>query len=378
MRPAFLEIDLSAIAHNVRTIRQIVGPKVAVWPVVKANAYGHGAIPVSKAALEAGAGGLCVVLPQEALELREAGITAPILVMGPPSPDEAPLIIEHDVAATLSDEAHVAIMAEAARRADAIARVHLKLDSGMGRHGVRPLLVERVVEALAAEPQIRVEGVYSHFAMACAEDLSWTRHQLEQFKAMLSRLPRELMAADPVLHMANSGAIMRVPEAHFDAVRPGAILYGLNPGFDPALMQNLRPALTLRGRLATVKSVEAGAPVGYNCTYRSPRDTRIGLIPLGYADGYPRALSNNAEVLVAGQRVPVVGLVSMDCVAVDLGKVAEARVGDEAVLIGRQGDEQITVEELSARAGTIVEELASRLTGRLPRRYLGAEEGEDQ
>jgi len=375
LRPAYLEIDLGAIAHNVRTIRRIVGPQVRVLAIVKANAYGHGAVEVSKASLEAGASLLCVAIPQEAVELREAGITAPVLVLGPPDTQEAPVYLEHDIISTVSDVSHIEILAEAARHADGSARVHLKLDSGMGRHGVRSPMLERALDLLAAEPHIRVEGLFSHFADACADDLSWSRHQLEAFREMaplaLSRLP----GAGPMVHMSNSAGIVRLPEANFDAVRPGAILYGLNPGFDPELMPDLRPALALKGSLATVKSVEAGAPVGYNCAWRAERDSRIGIVPLGYVDGYPRTLSNNADVLVGGRRCPLVGLVSMDAITVDLTDAPGAKVGDEVVLIGRQGDEQVTVEELSTRAGTIVEEIAGRLSSRLPRRYLSSDGG---
>lgn len=374
MRPAFLEIDLDAIRHNVRVIQQMLPDQTAIAAIVKANAYGHGGPQVSRACLEAGAAMLCVAIVDEGIELRSAGIDAPVLILGPVDAEEAELYIRHDLIATLSAVEHVHALAAAARRLGSPARAHIKLDSGMGRHGVRRADLVALAEALAQTPEVRVEGIFSHFGDACNPDLSWSRHQLEQFRDMLSSLGCPSSDRPVMLHVANSAAIVRMPETHLDAVRPGAILYGLNPGFDPQLMpRELRPALTLRARIGIVKTVEAGQPVGYNCTWRAPRDSRIAVLPLGYADGYPRSLSNNADVLVGGRRCPLVGLVSMDAITIDVTEVPEAAIGDEAVLIGAQGEERITVEELAARANSIVEEIVARLTCRLPRIFLGEE-----
>ncbi len=376
MRPASLQVDLDAIRTNVRAIRALLPPHTQVAAVVKANAYGHGAVAVSHACLDAGVNMLCVAIPDEGVELRQAGIGAPILVLGPPDAEEARLYVEHDLASTVSEPSHATMLAEAAKRAGRPARVHVKLDSGMGRHGARPAVAGALARILAGNPHLSVEGLFSHFADACNPDLSWSRGQLERFRSMVEEFGGAGAGPRPLIHMANSAGIVRLPGAHFDAVRPGAILYGMNPGFDPELMPGgIRPALELRCRIGALKPVEAGAPVGYNCSWHAPRNSRIAVLPVGYADGYPRALSNNAEVLVGGRRCPLVGMVSMDAVTVDVTDVPAAAIGDEAVLMGAQGAERITVEELARRAGSIVEEIAGRLSRRLPRTYVNGSEG---
>lgn len=371
MRPAALHIDLDAIRYNVRFIQQLIGPGVRQAAIVKANAYGHGAVPVSQACLQAGAQMLCVAIADEAVELREAGITAPVLVLGPPTRDEAELYARYNIMATLSAVEHAQMVTEAAVRLGRGVKVHIKIDSGMGRHGARADVVEDLAAYVAASPHLTVDGIFSHFGSACGPDLSCAEEQLERFRQLLPKVLAHVGADRPAVHIANSGAIVRMPDTRFDYVRPGAILYGLNPGFDDSLMPPLRPAMSLHTILATVKRLEKGAPVGYNRAWHAPRDTILGILPLGYADGYSRQLSNNADVLVGGRRCPLVGMVSMDAITVDVTDVPGARVGDEVVLIGAQGDERITVEEISRRAGTIVEETVSRMSSRLPRIYHG-------
>jgi len=374
LRPAALHIDLDAIRHNVRLIAQMTGPQVRQAAIVKANGYGHGAVPVSRACLQAGAAMLCVAIADEAVELREAGIEAPVLVLGPPDPDEAELYVHCGFMSTLSAVEHAAMLTEAAERLGGPAvEVHIKIDSGMGRHGARADVVEELAAFVAASPRLRVDGIFSHFGGACRPDLSWSKQQLATFNELLPRVLEHVGADRPALHIANSGAIVRMPDTRFDYVRPGAILYGLNPGFDDSLMPPLLPALSLRTKLATVKRLEKGAPVGYGATWQAPRETMLAVLPLGYADGYTRQLSNNADVLVGGRRCPLVGMVSMDAITVDVTDVPGAKVGDEAVLIGAQGGERITVEEISRRAGTIVEDTVGRLARRLPRIYHGEE-----
>ncbi len=375
MRAAFLEIDLSAIRHNLRAIQAMVPEETQIAAIVKGDGYGHGGPEVARACIEAGATLLCVAIADEGVELREAGIDAPVLVLGPPDPQEADLYLRYDLIATLSDPEHARMMAAAAREFGGVARVHVKLDSGMGRHGARGATAHELARVLADCPEVRVAGVFSHLADACNADLSWSCEQLRRFTAMLALFGVDTAGERPMIHLANSAALVRMPETHHDVVRPGAILYGLNPGFAPELMpEGLLPAMSLRARLATVKTVEAEEPVGYNCSWRAERDSRIAVLPLGYADGYPRTLSNNADVLVRGRRCPIVGLVSMDAITIDVTDVPGVQIGDEAVLIGAQGEERITVEELAARAGTIVEEIVARLTRRLPRVYLGRED----
>ncbi|MFO8079215.1 MAG: alanine racemase [Armatimonadota bacterium] len=368
MRPAFIEIDLAAIRGNIRAIHRVVGPETAVAAIVKANAYGHGAVEVSRAALEAGACMLCVAIVDEGLELREADIDAPILVLGPPNSDEAESALVHDLMPAISDAGQAALVARAARRLGTVARAHVKLDTGMGRHGARPDAARVLGDALAQTPEIEVTGVFTHFAEA--PDPDWTAHQFEQFMTV----SREFDAGEPggpVRHVSNSIALLRMPEARLEMVRPGAVLYGFNPGCDPALIpDDIRPVASLRSTVSLVKTVEAGQPVGYGLTWHASRDSRIAILPLGYADGYPRALSNNADVLIAGRRCPLVGRVSMDALTVDVTDAGTVTIGDEVVLIGAQGDERITVDEIAQRAGTIGQEIVSRLSPRLPRVYL--------
>lgn len=371
MRPAHLRIDLDAVRGNIAAIRRTVGPETAVAAVVKANAYGHGAVEVSRVCIEAGASLLCVAIPDEGVQLREAGINVPILVLGPPDVEEAGLYPEHALAASVSDPEHARLLAEAGRRHNVSVPVHVKLDTGMGRHGATPSIATELYRMLVDEPALRVEGIFSHFADACNPDPACCRHQLERFQAMLGDFHLS-GASRPMLHIAASAGIVRIPEAHLDAVRPGTLLYGINSGFDPDLLpEGLRPVLSLVCRIGTIKQIEAGQPVGYNRSWRAPRDSCIAVLEVGYADGYPRALSNNADALVGGRRCPVVGRVSMDAITLDVTDAGPMEIGDEAVLIGAQGDERITVEEIADRAGTIVEEIMSRLSCRLPRAYSG-------
>jgi alanine racemase len=368
VRPAFIEIDLAAIRANLQQIQRVIGPETGVAAIVKANAYGHGAVEVSRAALEVGAKMLCVAIVREGIELREAGLEAPILVLGPPDAEEIDEALSHDLTPSVGSPAHATLVADAARRAGRRASVQVKLDTGMGRHGARPGAARALADRLEQTPEVEVAGVFTHFAEA--PDPEWTAHQFEQFMD----ISRELGAGEPggpVRHVSNSVALLRLPEARLEMVRPGAVLYGFNPGCDPALIpEDIRPVASLRSRVSHVKTVEEDEPVGYGLTWYAPRDSRIAILPLGYADGYPRALSNNADVLIGGRRCPLVGRVSMDALTVDVTDAGAVEMGDEVVLIGWQGDERITVDEIAERAGTIGQEIVSRLSPRLPRVFL--------
>lgn len=373
MRPAYLEVNIDAVRGNVVSLQRLVGPGCAVAPVVKANAYGHGAVAVARAALEAGGKFLCVAIVGEGVELRDAGIDAPILVLGPPDAEEAEAYLDYDLMPTISDPGHCMLIAEAAGRAGKRAQVHVKLDTGMGRHGARPAVVEPLARLLCAKEDVELIGIFSHFADVYDADLRWSCEQIETFRKLTADFCGD--GRVPLLHMAGTGGIVRLPESRFDAIRPGSILYGMRSGLAPEeVPEGIRPVASLKCRVGAVKLLEAGQPVGYRRTWRAPQDTRLAILPIGYADGYPRSLSNNAEVLLGGVRCPVVGAVSMDAITVDATAAPEVGTGDEAVLIGRQGDEQITFEEVAARAGSIVEEVSSRLGSRLERIYLGGSE----
>ena len=369
LRPAWIELDLEAIRHNTRQIRSIVGSGSKLMAVVKANAYGHGAVPVARACLEAGAHMLAVALVQEGVELRQAGLTAPILVVGTTDHHEAEAICEFGLTPSVSTWDLAAALSATAVKQGLLADCHIKIDSGMGRQGVRHDECEVFGQRLCDLPALRVAGAFSHFA-SCPADVAFTDQQVAAFLSGLASLERGLQGQIPLRHLAASAGILCRPDAHLDGVRPGAILYGVaDSGYEDHLPR-FRPAMALKARIVSTKRLHVAESVGYGRTFRAPRETTTALLSLGYADGIPRALSNNADVLIRGQRCPLIGRVSMDCIVVDIGDVLGAQVGDEAVLLGAQGPERITAEELAQRAGTCVQEIVSRMGARLPRTRL--------
>ena len=363
------EIDLDAIAHNVRAFRAHVGPPVEVIAVVKANAYGHGAAQVARAALEAGASRLAVHRVGEGVQLRRAGITAPILVMGPAPPAAAGAIVRHALTASPMSADVAGAIAREASAAGTVAPVHVKVDTGMGRYGLLPDEVPGFVRDLHALEGIRVEGIFTHLATADASDRTAVRAQLASFTRVVEALDR---AGLPIglRHAANSAAAMTLREAHFDAVRPGIGLYGLHPSSEWPSPLDIRPALTLKSRIGRVRELPAGAGISYGRTFVTTRPTRVGLVPVGYGDGFHRALSNRGSVLVAGRRAPILGRVCMDQFVVDVSGIPHVSCGDEVVLIGAQGEGRLTAEEVARMAGTINYEVTTALLPRVVRVYL--------
>jgi alanine racemase len=366
---AVARIDLGAIRHNAgRLVRAAGGARVMA--IVKADGYGHGAVPAARAALEGGATALGVATVAEAETLRAAGIDDPVLVMGP--------LAGHEWGRAVSAGAELAVWTPGAvARAAAAAgggrvRVHLKLDTGMGRLGARPKDVAALADAAAAEAGVEVVGLMTHFATADeteGENAAFMGEQLLRFRAAAAGLRPRFPAA--ALHAANSAATFREPAAAFDMVRCGIALYGCSPfGADPAAL-DLRPAMSLVSYLAATKTLLSRESAGYGRAWRAARGTRVAVVPVGYADGYARALSGRAEVLTGGRRVPVVGTISMDQLTVDLGPGGEEPVGEEAVLLGAQGAERITAEELAALRGTINYEVVCAVGARVPRVHEG-------
>jgi alanine racemase len=359
-------VNLAAIERNCARLGGELADGVRLCAVVKADGYGHGAVQSARAALAGGASWLAVVSAAELHELRAAGLTeVPILVMG--------ALTEDELRSALANRGEVVVWSEPELRAVEAAgggAVHVKLDSGMGRLGTRdPEQASAVVAAAEDAPAVRLAGLMTHFATADElDDGGFFAEQLERF----TRWARPLAEARPelLLHAANSAAVLRDTAAHFDMVRCGIAVYGMDPfGEDPAA-RGLDPALELDSYVAEVKLCRAGESAGYGRRFIAERDTAIGLLPIGYGDGWRRGLSNNAEVLVAGRRRPLVGTVSMDSVTIDLGPEPGAgTAGEPAVLIGRQGAEQITAEELARRLETINYEITCGLTPRVPRRY---------
>jgi alanine racemase len=364
-------IDLDAIAHN---CARLIGAleDSALCAVVKADGYGHGAVECATAAVGAGAAWLAVATIEEASELRDAGIEAPVLIMGALADrDEIVRAIELRADIVVWRERSVALVSEAAALVSGIARVHVKLDTGMGRLGTRDAAeASRVVAGAAAAPGVRLVGVMTHFATAdVLEDDGFFERQLSAFTQWSGAVRAE--HPEVLVHAANSAAVLREPHARFDMARCGIAVYGLDPFNQDPLAHDLSPALTLSSYVAEVKPCRAGESTGYGRRYVADHDTHLGVLPIGYGDGWRRALSNNADVLVSGARLPLVGTVSMDNVAVDLGPdpAALQLCGAEAVLIGSSGPERITAEELARRMGTINYEITCGVSARVRRVY---------
>jgi len=371
------EIDLSAIAHNVKELRRLIGDQVQLMVAVKANAYGHGAEAVARTALENGADQLGVARLEEGIGLRRAGIDAPILIMGYTTAENAALIMEHGLTPTIYSLDNAKGFSEAAVAANKRITFHIKVDSGMGRLGVpcdaiQLDLSQRPVEEIAAIthlPGLDFQGLFTHFATSDHSDKTFANQQFSRFQSLAADLEAAGIKI-PVKHSANSGAIIDLPETHLDMVRAGISLYGLNPSLEVDLSRiELRPALTLKARVIPLKTVPAGTRISYGGTWESPTTTTIATIPVGYGDGYSRLLSNKGQMLVKGKRAPVVGRVCMDLTMLDVGKVDGVKAGDEVVLIGRQGEEEISADELAALLGTINYEIVTQLMARVERVY---------
>ena len=361
------EIDLSALAHNVRALRQAVGVTVAA--VIKADGYGHGAVAAARAAVAGGAGWLAVATADEGIAVRRAGIGVPILVLGWTPPQAMAAALAHDLRLTAVDPADFAAASAAAVATGRTARLHVKIDSGMGRLGFaawQPDTPARIAE-LARQPQVEVEGIYTHFACADEPDDSYTLEQLRLFQGVVDAVRRAGLRP-AVIHAANSAAALRRPETRFDLVRLGLAIYGLEPYPGAAAGLGLRPALRWVTHVAQVKVLAPGMGISYGRTCVPDRPLRVAVLPVGYADGYDRRLSNRGEVVIGGRRARGLGRVCMDQIVV--GEVdATVRAGDEAVLLGRQGRDCISAVEMAAWLDTIPYEVLTRIGPRVARVY---------
>ena len=365
-RPTWVEVDLEAIAHNVRLLRERLAPTVALMAVLKADGYGHGAIKIARTALNNGATWLGVACLSEALALRSVGIEAPVLVLGYTPPWQARETVDRQVDATVFSLETAQALARAGRELGRAAQVHVKVDTGMGRLGLAPEDVVPFVRALHELPGLEVRGLFTHFATADSADRSYANQQWSRFAAVVAALERAGLRP-PVVHAANSAATLTMPEAHFNLVRVGIALYGLNPSPEVHCPAEMRPALSFRTQVAQVKDLPCGSPISYGCTFRTARESRIAVIPVGYADGFRRAPQHWGHVLVRGRRAPIVGRVCMDQTMIDVTDIPGVRQGDEVVLIGSQGGEQLTVDEVAERLGTINYEVVSEILARVPR-----------
>jgi len=372
-RPTWLEIDFEAIAHNTRLLKERVGQSVQVLVSLKADAYGHGALRVARTALQNGASWLGVATVSEAQPLRTAGISAPILIFGYIAPWQARDAVQLDLRATVYALDAAESLARAARDLGREIRVHVKVDTGMARLGLRSEDsggIVAFVERLRALPGLIVEGLFTHFATAdSAEETfgrSYARRQLDRFEAVLAALDARGLRP-PIVHAANSAALVTLPDAWYDMVRPGITVYGLAPSPDVPLPDGFRPALAFKTQVAQVKAIPPGEGISYGATYITQEPTLVAVLPVGYADGFRRAPANWGEVLVRGQRAPLLGRVCMDQCMVDVTHIPGVRAGDEVVLIGRQGEDELTAEAVAERLGTINYEVVAALLARVPR-----------
>lgn len=366
-RPTVAKIDLSALEHNFREVAlRAEGRRILA--VVKASAYGHGAIAPARRLRELGASMLGVALVEEGKELRNAGIDAPILIMGSLFPEQAEAIAALQLTPTVFSLPLARKLSAEAERLKTTVAVHVKIDTGMGRIGIAPEDAPDFIAALRALPNIEVQGLMTHFADADLRDKAFAEKQVGRFSAVLTELESRGISI-PLRHAANSAAVMDFAQALFTMVRPGIMLYGYNPLERRSPGIALQPVLSLVTRIAFVKKVPAGVPVSYGRTFVTKRESLIATLPIGYADGFSRALSNKGEALVRGKRVPVAGRVCMDMCMLDVTDVPGVAEGDEAVLIGAQGGERITADDIAAKTGTISYEVLCGISGRVPRVY---------
>ena len=368
-RPTWVEIDLSAIANNTRQVQSLVGPLVRILASLKADAYGHGALKVARTVLHNGASMLGVATVSEAMPLREAGIGAPILVFGYVPAWQMREAVRLGLTITLYSSESAQALSRAACTLGQAVKVHVKVDTGMGRLGIRAEQVTEVLELLHEIidlPGLELEGIFTHFAMADTHDQTHARMQLARFQNVLQVVEKEHIRP-PLVHAANSAAILSLAEAHFDMVRPGVALYGLDPSPEVRLPVGFRPALSFKTQVAQVKVIPEGECISYGCAYITERATRVAILPVGYADGFRRAPTNWGNVLIHGQEAPLLGRVCMDQSIVDVTHIPQVRAGDEVVLIGRQGSASLTAEQVAQRLGTINYEVVSEILARVPR-----------
>lgn len=370
-RPAWAEIDLAAVSHNLKELRRIIRPDAKIMAVVKANAYGHGAVPVSRTVLKNGADYLGVAILSEVRQLREADINAPILILGYTPAEQVTDVIRLEAAQTVFDCAAAEAISQVAVKLGKKARIHVKVDTGLGRLGF-PADAGTAQEILRISrlPGVEVEGLFTHFSVAGSKNKDYTYWQYARFKELVTRLTD--MGLDiPIKHVANSAAVIDLPDVQLDMVRVGVSIYGLYPS-DEILKNKVKliPALTWKAQVVQVKAVPAQSSISYGRTFITDKETKVATIPVGYADGYSRLLSNRAHVIIHGQRVPVIGTVCMDQFMVDVSGAPDVRAGDEVILIGRQGSQQVTADELAELMGTINYEIVCMVGSRIPRIHI--------
>ena len=380
-RATFAEINLKAFKHNLQNLKTITEPATGIMAVIKADAYGHGALPCAKAAVDLGVNYLGAGIIEEGIELRENGITEPILILGSIFPDEAEDLVRHDLATIVCTPDLAQALAKEAEKQRKTVNVHIKVDTGMNRLGVLPENLLPLIKTISNLPALKLEALSTHFSSADDEDKSITTQQIELFQKTLTELQEAGVTMPPLTHLANTSALLRFPESRSKMVRPGLILYGALPS--PVLnsvaqevcqkenLKNFQPVMQWKSKIILLKSVQKGQPLSYSRKHFTQKNSLIATLPIGYADGLHRNLSNNMEVLVKGKRAPQVGTICMDMILIDVTEVSDVNIGDEVVIFGKQGEEEILVEELARKSNTIPYEILCNVGKRVPRIYQG-------
>lgn len=369
--PTYATVNLTALAHNLSCIKRYLSPGCEVMAIVKANAYGHGAVETAQALTRQGIERFAVASLDEGIALRQAGLSASIVVLGALFEEQVSDLVAHRLTPVVSDGRILPTLAKAARSHPTSYPIHLKVETGMGRLGFSPEDLLSFLDNPILRSPFQVEGMMTHLADADGADSDFTERQLGTFRAMLEQI-RQRGLSIPLVHMANSAAIVRFPDAHFSLVRPGIMLYGYHtlPATIPA--PDLTPVLSLRTTIVQLRTIPRGRTVSYNGTFVAQRPTRIAVLPIGYADGYSRRLSHRGSVLIQGRRAPIVGLVCMDMIMVDVTDLAPVQVGETVTLIGQQGQESIWADEVADWIGTIPYEVLCGIGSRVPRLYESA------
>jgi alanine racemase len=365
MRATRAEIDLSAVQYNIKQIARKVG-RTRVLGVMKANAYGHGIVQTSKAVLEAGASYIGVALAEEGIELRHHTST-PILVFSPPFEESLESYVRFDLDATIASIEAAHALNSVARTAGKKAKVQIKIDTGMGRIGFFPEVALDAIRAIANLDSLSIVGVYSHFATSDESNKEFARRQLSTFKNVAAAV-REL-GIDCLFHVANSGAVLDMPDSYFDMVRPGIMTYGYYPSAETTESVNIKPSLSLKSNVVQVKNFKSGMSISYGRKYFTRGASRVAVVPIGYGDGFTRLLTGKAAVLIRGREYPVAGTITMDHLMVDLGNDFEVQPGEEVTLIGKSGDHAITAWDIASKLGTIPYEVLCMINNRVPRLY---------
>jgi alanine racemase len=369
--PTYATVNLAALAHNLSRIKGYLSSGCEVMAIVKANAYGHGAVDIAQALARLGIGRFAVASLDEGIALRQAGISTSIVVLGALFEQQIFDLVAHRLTPVISDRHILPALAKAVRSHPSPYPIHLKVETGMGRLGFSPDELLSLLDNPILQSPLQIEGMMTHLADADGKDSAFTERQIGAFCAMLEQIRQHGLTL-PLVHTANSAAIVRFPEAHFSLVRPGIMLYGYHTLPDSVPAPDLKPVLSLRTTIVQLRTMPRGGTVSYNATFVAKRPTRIAVLPIGYADGYSRRLSNRGSVLIQGHRAPIVGLVCMDMIMVDVTDFAELQVGETVTLIGQQGQESIWADEVADWIGTIPYEVLCGIGSRVPRLYESA------